>query len=134
MTSKAMTRGVHHVGLTVVDIQQTASFFSEALGFAQVGERPNYPAVFLSDGTVMLTVDLARMREKVRDPCDTATANRVATLMASDPRVRRRVERLARVEAQRLAGGRLGALDIDITVRARGTKVFIDADLQTRDS
>jgi len=83
-------------------------------------------------GTVMLTVDLARVQEKLRDPCDAATASRVAALMATDPRVRRRVEQIARAEARRLAGARLSAVDVDLTVRARGTKVFIDADLQAR--
>lgn len=104
------------------------------LGEAQVlseGQRADgaRPDLF---GTVMLTVDLARVQDKLRDPCDAATASRVAALMASDPRVRRRVERVARAEARRLAGGRLGAVDVDVSVRARGTKVFIDADLQAR--
>jgi hypothetical protein len=83
-------------------------------------------------GTVMLTVDLGRVQDKVRDPCDAATAARVAALMAGDARVRRRVEQIARAEARRLAGERLAAIDVDVSVRARGTKIFIDADLQAR--
>ena len=55
-SNKAATRGVHHVGLTVPDLDRTRRFFSDALGFEQVGEVPDYPAVFLSDGTVMLTL------------------------------------------------------------------------------
>ena len=55
-SNKAATRGVHHVGLTVPDLERTRRFFSDALGFEQVGEVPDYPAVFLSDGTVMLTL------------------------------------------------------------------------------
>ena len=54
--AKAATRGVHHVGLTVPDVSETRTFFVEVLGFAQVGEKPSYPAVFLSDGEVMLTL------------------------------------------------------------------------------
>lgn len=50
------TRGVHHVGLTVPDIAATAAFFIDVLGFEKVGERPAYPAVFVSDGTVMITL------------------------------------------------------------------------------
>jgi hypothetical protein len=83
-------------------------------------------------GTVMLTVDLARVRDKVREPCDSATAQRVAALMATDPRVRRRVQQVARGEAQRLAGGKLAAVDVDVTARASGTKVYVDADFQAR--
>ena len=54
--SNAVTRGVHHFGLTVPDLVATRAFFIDALGFEQVGERPDYPAVFVSDGTVMITL------------------------------------------------------------------------------
>lgn len=54
--SNAVTRGVHHLGLTVADLAATRSFFIDALGFEQVGERPDYPAVFVSDGKVMTTL------------------------------------------------------------------------------
>ena len=50
------TRGVHHVGLTVPDLARTRRFFTDVLGFRPVGEIPEYPAVFLSDETVMLTL------------------------------------------------------------------------------
>lgn len=52
----ARTQGVHHAGLTVPDLAAARTFFQEALGFTQVGEVPDYPAVFLSDGTVMITL------------------------------------------------------------------------------
>ena len=103
------------------------------LGAAQVlseGQRPQGARDLF--GTVMLTVDLSRVQDRVREPCDAATAARVASLMASDTRVRRRVQQIARAEAQRLAGARLGSVDADVTVRAVGTKVFIDADVQAR--
>jgi catechol 2,3-dioxygenase-like lactoylglutathione lyase family enzyme len=57
MSSKqAITNGAHHVGLTVPDLAEAHAFFVEALGFDAVGEVPNYPAAFLSDGTIMLTL------------------------------------------------------------------------------
>ena len=55
-TATALTQGVHHLGLTVPDLDRARRFFSEVLRFQQVGEVPEYPAVFLSDGTVMLTL------------------------------------------------------------------------------
>ena len=55
-TSTPVTRGVHHVGLSVPDLAAARGFFIETLGFAQVGERPDYPAVFVSDGQVMITL------------------------------------------------------------------------------
>jgi catechol 2,3-dioxygenase-like lactoylglutathione lyase family enzyme len=57
MTKPApLTLGAHHVGLTVPDLAPTKTFLMDALGFQQVGEVPDYPAVFVSDGTVMLTL------------------------------------------------------------------------------
>ena len=55
-TTTASTRGAHHIGLTVPDIQAARDFFMDGLGFQQVGERPEYPAVFVSDGQVMITL------------------------------------------------------------------------------
>jgi catechol 2,3-dioxygenase-like lactoylglutathione lyase family enzyme len=50
------TEGVHHVGLTVPELGVARNFFVDGLGFEQVGEVPDYPAVFLSDGTTMITL------------------------------------------------------------------------------
>ena len=52
----AVTQGAHHIGLTVPDLAKTRAFFIDTLGFAQVGEKPEYPAVFVSDGTIMITL------------------------------------------------------------------------------
>ncbi len=51
-----VTQGVHHIGLTVPELQETTSFFVDVLGYKQVGEVPDYPAVFLSDNQVMITL------------------------------------------------------------------------------
>ena len=56
MSNAAVTQGAHHIGLTVPDLEKTGRFFTETLGYAQVGEVPDYPAVFLSDGTTMITL------------------------------------------------------------------------------
>lgn len=55
-SSNPVTSGVHHVGLTVPDVAETAAFFTGTLGMNQVGQRPDYPAVFVSDGAVMITL------------------------------------------------------------------------------
>ena len=55
MPDRAATRGAHHIGLTVPDLAKTRAFFIDALGFAR-GEVPDYPAVFLSDGTTLITL------------------------------------------------------------------------------
>ena len=50
-----VTKGVHHVGLTVSDLEASARFFTELLGWQEV-RRTDYPAIFVSDGVVMLTL------------------------------------------------------------------------------
>lgn len=50
------TQGVHHLGLTVPNVEQARDFFTRVLHFEVVGEIADYPAVFLSDGSVMLTL------------------------------------------------------------------------------
>lgn len=55
MTDK-LTLGVHHIGLTVPDLDQARDFFCGVLGFDEVGGAPDYPAIFVSDGAVLLTL------------------------------------------------------------------------------
>jgi len=64
--SHPSTRGVHHVGLTVPRLAETRRFFLETLGYTQIGEVPDYPAVFLSDGRVMVTLWQAEDPERAR--------------------------------------------------------------------
>lgn len=52
----ATTQGAHHVGLTVSDLDAAKAFFVQALGCDQVGKSPDYPTVFISDGSVMITL------------------------------------------------------------------------------
>jgi catechol 2,3-dioxygenase-like lactoylglutathione lyase family enzyme len=64
--TQPLTVGIDHVGLTVRDLNVTLSFFVDCLGWAQVGARPNYPAAFVSDGHVLLTLwEVQRQSERV---------------------------------------------------------------------
>jgi len=56
MSDSSVTKGAHHIGLTVPDLAKTRAFFIDTLGFSQIGEVPDYPAVFLTDGTTMITL------------------------------------------------------------------------------
>ena len=58
--SKQVTQGIHHVGLTVTDLAASSRFFTELLDWERVGGNPDYPAVFVSDGSVMITLWQAR--------------------------------------------------------------------------
>lgn len=55
-TSEMVVGGVHHVGLTVSKIQASEDFFTKSLGFSVVGRDREYPAVFLSNGKVLITL------------------------------------------------------------------------------
>ena len=51
-----VTQGAEHVGLAVKDIKTTAQFFTDILGFTRLGEKPDYPAIFLTDGITKITL------------------------------------------------------------------------------
>lgn len=57
---KKWASGVHHVGLTVARLEESAAFFTEQLGWQVVRRDPDYPAVFVSDGQVLVTLWRAR--------------------------------------------------------------------------
>jgi len=52
----SVTRGIDHVGLTVKNLDATRSFFVDCLGWKVVGGRPEYPAVYVSDGHGIVTL------------------------------------------------------------------------------
>ncbi len=54
--TRSLTSGIHHLGLTVPSLASAVEFFTSTLGFRLVKERPDYPAAFVSDGQVMLTL------------------------------------------------------------------------------
>ena len=50
------TYGIDHVGLSVRDLASSRKFFCDCLRWRVVGERPDYPAAFVSDGHFVLTL------------------------------------------------------------------------------
>ena len=73
----------------------------------------------------MLTVDLARSADRISDPPDASTAQRVALLYAADDRCRAHARRIAMDEARRSAGCDLVGVKVDVESRARGTDVLL---------
>jgi catechol 2,3-dioxygenase-like lactoylglutathione lyase family enzyme len=53
---KVGTYGFDHVGLSVRDLAISRKFSCDCLGWRVVGERPDYPAAFVSDGHCVLTL------------------------------------------------------------------------------
>ncbi len=52
----SITNGIHHLGLTVSNLEESAAFFVSLLGWKEVKRDEEYPAIFVSDGSVMLTL------------------------------------------------------------------------------
>ena len=51
-----LTSGFNHVGLSVINLDISTRFFTDTLGWTLSGEDPDYPASFLSDGEMFLTL------------------------------------------------------------------------------
>ena len=52
----AITLGVHHLGLTVSKLEESASFFTSILGWKEIKRNEEYPAIFVSDGNIIVTL------------------------------------------------------------------------------
>ena len=51
-----LTYGIHHLGLTVPNINETGDFFINILGFQLLGRDDAYPSLIITDGTTILTL------------------------------------------------------------------------------
>jgi catechol 2,3-dioxygenase-like lactoylglutathione lyase family enzyme len=55
-----ITSGIHHIGLTVSRLEESAQFFTSLLGWREVRRNDEYPAVYVSDGKIMVTLWAAK--------------------------------------------------------------------------
>jgi len=51
-----LTAGLNHLGLTVKDLEASTSFFVDTLGWRLAGGDADYPANFVTDGAVFVTL------------------------------------------------------------------------------
>jgi catechol 2,3-dioxygenase-like lactoylglutathione lyase family enzyme len=51
-----ITSGIHHIGLTVSRLEESAQFFTSLLGWREVRRNDEYPAIYVSDGKTMVTL------------------------------------------------------------------------------
>ncbi|WP_025901662.1 VOC family protein [Tatumella sp. UCD-D_suzukii] len=51
-----LTTGVHHIGLTVSNPEESAEFFTRLLGWEVVKRLDDYPAIFVKDKQIMITL------------------------------------------------------------------------------
>jgi catechol 2,3-dioxygenase-like lactoylglutathione lyase family enzyme len=52
----SLTQGVEHIGLAVSNLEESAAFFTGLLGWQEVKRREDYPAIFVKDGALTLTL------------------------------------------------------------------------------
>ncbi|WP_133406920.1 VOC family protein [Parashewanella tropica] len=53
---RVMTQGLNHLGLTVKNLKRSSEFFIETLGWRKAGGYPDYPSIFVTDGSIFLTL------------------------------------------------------------------------------
>ena len=83
-------------------------------------------------GSTMLTIDLARTADRISDPPDASTAQRVAVLDAAAERCRDHARRIAIKEARRIAGCELAATLVDVESRARGPELHLSLNVEAQ--
>jgi catechol 2,3-dioxygenase-like lactoylglutathione lyase family enzyme len=67
-----VTCGSHHIGLTVSHLEASTSFFTDLLGWQVAGRDESYPAIFVTDGKIIIT--LWQVRTENFTPFDKNTA------------------------------------------------------------
>ena len=56
MAAEKAVNGLDHLGLSVSNLTASETFFTQALGFSVAGREADYPAVFLSNGDIFITL------------------------------------------------------------------------------
>ncbi|MDX8399616.1 MAG: VOC family protein [Gallionellaceae bacterium] len=52
----SISKGIHHIGLTVSKLEESANFFVSLLGWQELRRNLEYPAIFVSDGNIMVSL------------------------------------------------------------------------------
>lgn len=62
----SVTTGVHHIGLAVSNLEESAEFFTKLLGWKEVKRREDYPAIFVKDDALMITLWKTQTEEFIK--------------------------------------------------------------------
>ncbi len=89
------TLGIHHLGLSVADLEQTSRFFTECLGWTVAREVPEYPARFVTNGSAFFTLWQAGREAAPFDRRKNVGMHHVALATADEAHLR---ELFARIE------------------------------------
>ena len=90
-----LTKGIHHVGLTVSKLEESASFFTSILGWHEVRRVEDYPAIFVSDGHTMVTLWKNKVQPELGfDKNQNIGLHHIAFLVASENDLNNAYEKL----------------------------------------
>jgi hypothetical protein len=81
-------------------------------------------------GSTMLTFDVGALGEILREPADEGTARRMAALLAKDPSLDARTQTIVRREVERITGSKPKSVRGETRIRVRGTRVYLDIDVE----
>ncbi len=99
-------------------------------GIMSEGQRSARDGREIFFGSTMLTIELPAVAAAVRDVCDARAAQHLCALLATDAVAAARIKSIAAAEAERLCRIRPRTVGAEIKVRARGTTVYVDVDVE----
>jgi hypothetical protein len=81
-------------------------------------------------GSTMLTFEIALLSEILREAADEGTARRMATLLVKEPSLDARTQTIVRREVERITRSKPKSVRGETRIRVRGTRVFLDIDVE----
>ncbi|HEX7499791.1 MAG TPA: hypothetical protein VF524_05725 [Polyangia bacterium] len=81
-------------------------------------------------GSTMLTLDVSVLGEVLREPADEDTARRMAALLVDEPSLDARAQVIVRREVERITHGKPKSVRGETRIRVRGTRVYLDIDVE----
>jgi len=81
-------------------------------------------------GSTIVSIDLQELKEQINDACDVATATRLCQCMAEDRDVLAQMGAIGQSEAQKLCSGPLVDAESDVRMRAEGSRILVDIDVE----
>ncbi len=79
-----LTHGCHHIGLSVSKLEDTAAFFIDVLGWQLVKRDDAYPAIFVSDGHIMVTLWQSQSSDPISFDKNNIGLHHVAFMVGSE--------------------------------------------------
>jgi len=94
------------------------------------GETSSNQGKTLFLGSTMLTCDVSALGEVLREPADEGTAQRMAALLAKEASLDTRAQTIVRREVERITRCNPKSVRGETRIRVRGTRVFLDIDVE----